>query len=229
MQSAREKGSVHTNCREGMLRYEYSTVYSKGLAILFFLTWSHEQLAGRAGFWVSRRCGARVDVMAPDVQNWRQRRAFSGPGVEMIDNNRIMAKKQRITDEDLVSRGLAASTTELALPPAGCEMASVGAPRYNFRLRRRESVSLVETQPQKTRQTSNMDTFTTAGEAADEERHLQSSLVLNAYHRRGIDAVSVSVSSLIANGHHEVAGGGTDAHFMSVLCPSALDVMLYLA
>jgi hypothetical protein len=104
-----------------------------------------------------------VDVMAPDVQNWRQRRAFSGPGVEMIDNNRIMAKKQRITDEDLVSRGLAASTTELALPPAGCEMASVGAPRYNFRLRRRESVSLVETKPQKTRQTSNMDTFTTGG------------------------------------------------------------------
>ena len=35
--------------------------------------------------------------------------------------------------------------------------------------------------------------------------------------------MSVSVSSLIANGHHEVAGGGTDAHFMSVLCPSALD------
>ena len=75
VQSAREKGSVHTNCREGMLRYEYSTVYSKGLAILFFLTWSHAQLAGRAGFWVSRRCGARVDVMAPDVHYGRSVRA----------------------------------------------------------------------------------------------------------------------------------------------------------
>ena len=79
-------------------------------------------------------------------------------------------------------------------------MASVGAPRYNFRLRRRESVSLVETQPQKTRQTSNMDTFTTAGEAADEERHLQSSLVLNAYHRRSIDAVSVSRQGMMVVG-----------------------------
>ena len=93
VQSAREKGSVHTNCREGMLRYEYSTILERVSYTVFFDLVARAALAGRAGFWVSRRCGARVDVMAPDVQNWRQRRAFSGPGVEMIDNNRIMAQR----------------------------------------------------------------------------------------------------------------------------------------
>ena len=91
-----------------------------------------------------------------------------------------MAKKQHIADEDLVTESWPCSVDDRVDASASRLRDGLsGRASLHFRLRRRESVLLVETQ-QKTRQTSNTDTFATAGEAADEERHLHSSLVLNS-------------------------------------------------
>ena len=107
-----------------------------------------------------------------------------------------MAKKQHIADEDLVTESWPCSVDDRVDASASRlrdGLSGRASLHFQANVRRRESVLLVETQPQKTRQTSNMDTFATAGEAADEERHLHSSLVLNSYHRRSIDAVSVDL------------------------------------